>query len=136
MEFRTRLSGSGPMGREIQTEPSWSGFWSGHPYWMMVRAVQRILLSQFPMKCSSKSIFDSCVNITDDEQGAGSVEIVLENGVDTSIRTFPFPYRLLSETEFSQRSRHPSARPGLSGYDRGLFQRKICRGQIKSYLCL
>ena len=53
-------------------------------------------IDQFPIKCSSKSNFDSCVNITEDELGAGSVEIVLENGVVTSIRTVPFPYRLLS----------------------------------------
>ena len=94
-------------GPKFQTEPSWSGFWSGHPCWMMARAVRRTLMSQFPMKCSSKSIFDSCVNITDDEQGAGSVEIVLENGVDTSIRTCPFPYRLLSKTEWSSSVRDP-----------------------------
>ena len=36
----------------------------------------------------------------DAEIGAGSVEIVLENGVETSIRILPFPYRLLSEVCF------------------------------------
>ena len=65
-------------------------------------------IDQFPIKCSSKSNFDSCVNITEDELGAGSVEIVLENGVVTSIRTVPFPYRLLSEN-FMVKSSRPAS---------------------------
>ena len=36
----------------------------------------------------------------DAEIGARSVEIVLENGVETSIRILPFPYRLLSKICF------------------------------------
>ena len=61
-------------------------------------------IDQFPIKCSSNSNFDSCVNITEDELGAGSVEIVFENGVVTSIRTVPFPYRLLSKNFMVQSS--------------------------------